>query len=360
MRIAIFLRHEFHKPILLPLAELLRERHEVLVGGGKWDLVDFNPHVFVAGESLRPFRFHYHLPFTLFVHTRHGLASKGVAVQSARFSHYTCVTSLAMERWYEKKGVRPRRGFWVTGYPQMDPLFAPDPPRMPRGVPESAKVVLYAPTYNHGLTSIRMLGERTIDLLAAGRDDVHVVVKPHPLIAKHHPDWLAWITRESARRDNVHLARDVDADLMPFLSRADLLVSDASSAMLEFLALDRPMVLITNPERAKETFFDPEGFEWAWRSMGAEVFDVADVPEAIRSNLDDPDLRRAERRNYRRILFGDLADGVCTRRVAERIDRLSHEVAGPWRMGASRRWGRLVRRFHRRQPLPAIPVAGAA
>jgi hypothetical protein len=343
MRVAVFLRHHFHDPILRPIAERLRQQHEVLVSSGKWDLVDFNPHVFVAAESLRAFRFHYYLPFTLFVHTRHGLASKGVALESARFSHYTCLTSFDMQAWYETRRVRPRRDFWVCGYPQMDAAIADPPGSTPLPIPPGRKVVLYAPTFQFGLTSVRMLGASALDRLKGGRDDVFVLIKPHPLIAAHHPDWLENVRAQAAARDDVYLARDVDSDLMPFLRAADVLVSDGSSALLEFLAFDRPIVLVTNPDREKETFYDPSGYEWQWRDMGEEVFDADSVAPAVARALADPASNGELRRHYRARLFGDLLDGRSNDRISRRIDRLQYEIAGPRRMALARSWARLAR-----------------
>ena len=45
------------------------------------------------------------------------------------------------------------------------------------------------------------------------------------------------------------LVKDAHADVVPACSPGDVLVSDASSIIFEFLALDRPIVLVTNPRR---------------------------------------------------------------------------------------------------------------
>jgi hypothetical protein len=363
MRVGFFLRHAFHRPILEPIATQVSLRHDVCVSGSKWRLVDFNPHVLVAAEALRSFRFHYYLPFTLFVHTRHGLASKGVAVQSASFSHYTCVTSPHMRDWYLDQGVKPRRGFWITGYPQMDGLFAPEAPELPFSVPTGRRVVLYAPSFQTHFTSIHMLGPDPIAALGGGRPDVFVVVKPHPLIAKHEPGWLARIQKAAAGRNDAYVAGDADRDVMPFLRAADALVTDVSSTMLEYLALDRPIVLITNPDHRRESFYDPKGFEWAWRDAGVEVDSGAAVAGAVAGALADPDLLRERRRHYRRCLFGDLADGRSVGRIVGRINRLRAEVAGDHRLATGARWSRLMRMVQRlgsTAPRDGEPLAGRA
>lgn len=340
-RVGVFLRHRFHRAILEPLARQLdREGCAVKVSSSKWDLVLFNPHVLVAAESLRSFRFHYYLPFTRFVHTRHGLASKGVAVESAAFSHYTCVTSLQMRAWYEAQGVRPRVDFWVTGYPQMDPLFRSEPIPLPVAIPSHRRVVLYAPTFQHGFTSIHMLGDQALRLLRGGREDTHVLIKPHPLIAKHHPRWLQRMRELAAGRADVTIVEDIDTDLIPLLKAADVLVTDVSSAMLEYLALDRPIILLTNPDHRSEPFYDPSGFEWTWRDAAEELFEARSLPAAIDRALRNPEARGETRRKYRKILYGDLTDGRSTERICRCIGSLRSSRASEIQMTLSRVLGR--------------------
>jgi CDP-glycerol glycerophosphotransferase (TagB/SpsB family) len=107
--------------------------------------------------------------------------------------------------------------------------------------------------------------------------------------------------RRSAQHDpHLHLIEDADRDVIPFLRAADLLVTDASSVQLEYLVLDRPMVLINNPRRFGRKEFDPAGFEWAWRDMGSEAESGEAACEAIAAALADPGGRAAQRAQYRK------------------------------------------------------------
>ena len=45
--------------------------------------------------------------------------------------------------------------------------------------------------------------------------------------------------------DNVYLAKVDDYSLLPFLKSADLMISDASSAIIEFAALNKPVIWCT-------------------------------------------------------------------------------------------------------------------
>jgi len=320
-RVALFLGQPFHYGILRPVFDALSYRHRVLLTPHVRELEDFDPDVIVVAESVSGFLRRY-LPQSLFVWVRHGLISKNTTCFAAREADFACLTSEASKQWYIARGGRPRRDFWITGYPQLDPLFRGDPLPVPLQLSVEKKTVLYAPTWTKGLSSAPMLGERVVDLIRGNRDDVSLVVKPHPVTALHHPEWLD-IWRELAASDpDVHLIDDPAANVIPYLQRADILVSDASSVIFQYLALDRPIVLLTNPGRREVTHFDPNGIEWQWRDVGAEVHDVDQLAAAVSAGLDDPTLGSDRRAHYRRELFGDYTDGRAAERIAERITEL--------------------------------------
>jgi hypothetical protein len=364
MRVGFFLRHRFHAAIMEPIYNLLRERcdcrlftpqpadvsrdpfgiqpiHEVIA-----DLVAFRPHVVLSGEDIHPLHLRLYLPQTLFVHTRHGLASKGFSYQSVQSTDYACVTSPYMRQWYLEAGVQPHRGFWEVGYPQMDSLFSAQPPALPPSLAASLsahkRVVLYAPTFQASLSSARLLGTRTVELLLGERRDVALIIKPHPLIGNLFPEWMRHWRNAASERPDVYLVEDTHSDVMPYLKAADVLVTDVSSVSLEFLALNRPMVLVTSPYLHEEPFVDRNGFEWRWRDMGHEIFDVAQLPAAVSTALDQPEVGSDRRQHYHHLLFGDLADGKASCRLADNIAALAPEAASEWRMSLGSKSGRLA------------------
>jgi CDP-glycerol glycerophosphotransferase (TagB/SpsB family) len=277
------------------------------------------------------------------VHTRHGLANKGIPARSFRAADYVCVTSEFVRDDFIAQGIRPRREYWVTGYIQMDNLFsAPRPPQIPEGL----KVVLYAPTWHHGLSSLPMLGDRAVELLHGQREDTFVVIKPHPLVQEGQDPllapWMQTLKQICRDRPNTHLIESRGEDVMPWLKAADVLVTDASSVQLEYLALDRPLVLLDNPERTGSLHFDPKGLEWEWRDMGDAISDINALPATIAHALDQPQARAAQRAVYRERLFGSLVDGRSGARLAERIDKLSPQVASEASLLAASPVGRAV------------------
>lgn len=343
MRVGVYYRHSFHQAIFTSTIAALERRHDVLATSDTGELTRFRPHVIVAAEDLTYLHLRAHLPFSRFVHTRHGLANKGIPARSFRAADYVCLTSEHVRDEFLAQGIRPRREYWIIGYVQMDNLFtAPRPERIPAG----KKVVLYAPTWHHGLSSLPMLGDRVVQLLHGGRGDTFVVIKPHPLVQEGKDPLLApWLkTLRSAchERDDTYLIENRGEDVMPWLKAADVLVTDASSVQLEYLALNRPLVLINNPERTDSPHFDPKGLEWKWRDMGEQVNDTTQLSATIAQALDHPAHRAAERALYRERLFGSHCDGRSGERLAEHIDQLASEVASEAQLLAVSPIGRAV------------------
>jgi len=322
MRIGFLPCNKFHGTILGPIHERLRHKHWCLYTENREALFDFQPHVVIMAEAifgeLRP-----RLPRTLFVHTRHGLASKMVSYQGANECDYLCVTSDFMRDWYQQGGAKPRGDFWVIGYVGLDPLFRGDTPPLPFQRNPGQKTVLYAPTFNRPFSSASMLGDRLVELIRGPRQDISIVIKPHPLVAEQSPEWMETWRGLVREHENVHLTADANEDVMPYLRAADALITDASSVQLYYLALDRPMILINNPERFNCEYFDPRGFEWSWRDMGKQIDNMEELPAAVSSALSDPRLNSDRRTHYRKLLFDDLTDGKAVARLCQNVDTLA-------------------------------------
>jgi hypothetical protein len=343
MRVGIYFRHGFHKAIFQSTISALGDRHQCLATSDTGELTRFLPHVIVAAEDLTHLRLRAQLPFSRFVYTRHGLANQGVPARSFRAADYVCVTSEVVRDEFAAQGILPRREYWITGFIPLDNLFSAPRPAL---IPPERKVVLYAPTWHYGLSSLPMLGSRAVELLHGGRSDTFVVIKPHPLVQEGQPPvlyrWMQTLRDACRGRPNTLLIEDRSADNLPWLNAADVLVTDASSLQLEFLALDRPLVLIDNAERHTSLHFDRKGLEWAWRDMGENISEAESLPIAIAAALDRPQQRGARRAIYRERLFANLVDGRSGERLAEHIDRLSSQVASEAQLWAVSSAGRTV------------------
>ncbi|MCG8360324.1 MAG: CDP-glycerol glycerophosphotransferase family protein [Kiloniellales bacterium] len=324
-RVALHINQAFHFGILAPVFEALRARHFVrITGAGDW-VERFRPQVVVVSDA-QAATLRKRMPAALFVTTRHGLIEKNHFVPAVGTCEYICVSSPAIrERTVELGGIAAER-LWVTGYAQMDPLFAPEPLPLPDKLPLDGKLVLYAPTYNPRLSSAAMLGDRLVSSIRGERRDVTIVIKPHPLTAARDRRQMALWHDLVRREPGLFLVSDSGADIMPYLKNADLLISDVSSVAYAYLAMDRPIILLSHPERARDPHYHPDGLEWQWRDLGEELSDVADLPDAVARALDAPGRHAEKRARYRTLLFGDLTDGKAAERIAARIDELDLSV----------------------------------
>jgi CDP-glycerol glycerophosphotransferase len=208
-----------------------------------------------------------------------------------------------------------------TGYPRDDVLAGAGRDERGRavrralGLPDGARVVLYAPTYRDHVVDRR--GRYRLDLHldlerlrgAAGPDTV-------VLVRRHHYHYMA--ERLPGTEDG--FVRDVSAypDGTELLLAADVLVTDYSSMMVDFANTGRPMLFFT---------YDLDGYRDEIRGFYLDF--VATVPgpllrttdevvEALR-DLDAVRTEHAERYAAFRETFCELDDGRAAARVVDRV-----------------------------------------
>ena len=158
----------------------------------------------------------------------------------------------------------------------------------------------------------------------------------------------AW--RSATRRnERTLLVEESHSSVYPYFPVSDILLTDASSVMFYFLALNRPIVLVNNPRRFRDRVcFDPSDLEWQWRDMGIEISNEKALPKALLQCLQHPEEKADRRSFYRERVFNGLIDGGAAERAADRIRSLlqpkpedTEWVQRAWSsIGASREHGR--------------------
>jgi len=321
-RVALYVHAKFHAPLLRPLFEAFRDGHWPAISADARDAAEFEPTVTVICDAPVQ-RLAAMMPKAATVNVRHTLAERNFAARHVRHADYVCVPGALMRDRLVAGGAIPESRVWVTGYAGNDPLFRGDRLPLPFKLPGGAKTVLYAPTHYPPFSSAAMLGGNAAALIAGDRDDVTVIIKPHPQTCELRPDWMAAWRRAAEADSRVRLAGDPLADVAPFLMAADALVSDASGVVFQYLALDRPIVLIANPAAAgDEARYDPDAIEWRWRDVGEEVTEVKKLAAAVDRALAEPDAGAERRAEYRRRLFDELTDGRAGERIVEKVAAL--------------------------------------
>jgi len=99
------------------------------------------------------------------------------------------------------------------------------------------KIVLYAPTFSPSLTSAPGAIDHIFNL--ACKLNIYLMVKFHDLM---NSETVETYKTKAKIFDNVEVVED--SNIIKYLSLADLMISDTSSAVYEFLLLDKPVVTI--------------------------------------------------------------------------------------------------------------------
>lgn len=134
----------------------------------------------------------------------------------------------------------PDKKFIDTGFAKLDPVFNNQQSNInltDLGLDPGKPTVLYAPTFFP--SSIEHFGADW----PASLVDYNLIVKPHffsltkSKYTAHRERFDKW-----AQFDNVWVTGVADYNLLPFMQLADVMLSDASSAIFEFAALNKPVV----------------------------------------------------------------------------------------------------------------------
>jgi hypothetical protein len=264
----------------------------------------------------------------------HGIGMKsdvynlGLMEMDVRFiegPHYT----KALQELY------PGRALLEVGYAKLDPLFGPTDQR-PRldlaalGLDTGKPTILYAPTFYP--SSIELMP----DEWPAQFGEFNLIVKPHfftwkkSRYQKQRRKLGLW-----ARARNVHVPEPHEFNLLPFMGTADLMISDASSALFEFAALDRPVIwcdflklrwsyrgpLRYRLRRRMDATIDQ------YRDICAHAASYGELKTRVCSQLGNPGEYGAKRQAYTRRLIGKT-DGKVSRRIADYL-RILRIVPSP-------------------------------
>jgi hypothetical protein len=231
---------------------------------------------------------------------------------------------------YERRlrALFPEANLLAVGYAKVDPFAYPGAER-PRldlaalGLDPAKRTLLYAPT--HMPSSF----PRMADEFPRHFADFNLLVKPHSLSffggkkASHRRLMELW-----SRAPNVHVAAYDEYDPLPYMTAADLLISDESSVLFEFAVLDRPIVwcdflwvhwtrrgpLAYRLKRRLDASIDP------YRAMAAHAPRYADLRRIVEEELAEPGRFREARRRCVAALIGP-ADGRASERIADHLLR---------------------------------------
>lgn len=134
----------------------------------------------------------------------------------------------------------PTARFIDTGYAKLDPIVNAEPLGLTLqqlGLDPNKTTLLYSPTFYP--SSLESFSKD----FAKDFSDYNLIIKPHYFsLTKAEYEGQRQLLQHWAEQPNVYLATVFDYNLLPFMQIADLMISDASSAIFEFAALGKPVV----------------------------------------------------------------------------------------------------------------------
>jgi CDP-glycerol glycerophosphotransferase (TagB/SpsB family) len=165
------------------------------------------------------------------------------------------------------------------------------------------------------------------DDLPAELRDWNILVKPHhfTMLLRRYRGQRKKLELWS-RAENVHVARLSDYSLLPFLASADLLVSEASSAIFEFAALDRPIVWC-DFLRLRLAYRGPLRFRFRrrmdptilpFRDIAAHTVRYEELRRVVDQEMAHPERFRERRKECVAELVG-VTDGKVSERIADHL-----------------------------------------
>jgi len=187
------------------------------------------------------------------------------------------------------------------------------------GLDDNKKTVLYAPAFFP--SSIENFSSQFPEDFS----EYNILLKPHffslssPKYKKQKEMLENW-----ALSPNVYFAKKEDVNLVPFMAIADVLISDASSALFEFAALDKPVVWC-DFYYLRWSYRGPFKFRFRGR-MDKDLYEYSDIAKhvgsyqdlksAVESQLDNPMEYSEIRKRYTLNLSG-VVDGKASQRIAD-------------------------------------------
>jgi CDP-glycerol glycerophosphotransferase (TagB/SpsB family) len=215
--------------------------------------------------------------------------------------------------------------FINTGFAKLDPVINKELKHVDLkdlGLDPKKKTLLYAPTFYP--SSIECLAKSFPDKLA----EFNIIIKPHyfSLTKKkylsHRKRFEAW-----NKLSNVFVTPLSDHSIIPYYSIADILISDASSTLFEFIALDKPAIWC---DFYKLRLFYRGLFSFRMKQrldedlqyfgiVASQVKSEKQLIKTIEQLAKDPTIKQTERLKYADKMVG-LIDGKCSQRIADYIE----------------------------------------
>ncbi len=260
--------------------------------------------------------------------TRTALINHGAGIKGAGHDASMCRVSVRFaEGPYQFQQLQkhcPQGTYVDVGFSKLDPMFnsgvkKPELDLAACGLDPTKPTLLYAPTFYP--SSIECMS----DHWPAEFANYNLLVKPH-FFTYTKSRYKAQRRKLEIWRSahNVFIADVSDYNLLPFMASADLLISDASTALFEFAALNKPVVWCEFL-KLRWSYRGPFRYRYT-RRMDQDILRYADIAvhaqryrdllSHVQSELAEPSQHQRQRQSYTRELMG-VTDGQVSQRIVD-------------------------------------------
>lgn len=260
------------------------------------------------------------------VHVGHGILSKGQYYTDTEIARreeqadLICVPGKYHKNIMEKIISKP---VIATGMAKLDKLFSGELTKVKvlekYGLPKDYRYILYAPTFNDELSSIPFIGDKIYEIVPD--DKTFLIIKLHGSTNSKYKKMFSEMPKSYP---NVIYVDDEEIDITPFLIISDIMISDVSSAMIEFTALDKPLILFNNPNWEKYKNYNPNDIEYNVRDMAIETSSIQEIKRAIKIYTIDKNIKSDLRQKYTDLLLENKDNG----KAAEKIINETFKIFG--------------------------------
>jgi CDP-glycerol glycerophosphotransferase (TagB/SpsB family) len=248
----------------------------------------------------------------------------------AKASYYSQSDSPANVRFVEGeyktsrlRQMYPNSKFINAGFSKLDPILSGEicgPDLESLNLDPSKKTIIYAPTFYPSSL------ERFPKNFPEEFQEFNIIVKPHyfSLSKKKYKSQRKLLEHWDKKYTNVYLAKVDDYSLVPFMAVSDLLISDTSSAIIEFSALDKP-VIWCNFLKLRWTYkgifsyrfkkrMDKDYQEYSKVAVRSDSYKM--LKDTVSKQILNPNVLSNQRLRYAKKMAGTL-DGKASKRIVD-------------------------------------------
>ena len=273
---------------------------------------DFNPDITIIADSVYP----WVQNCGKLIHIGHGILSKGqyyTDTEIAKREEHADIVCVPGE--YHASILRKiiSKPVIITGMAKLDALYNGTYQKeillRQMNLPLDCKYILFAPTFNDELSTIPFVMNRINDIITD--DKTILLIKLHGSTNQVYKNMYI----ELAKNDNRVIYIE-DLDLAPYITIADIMITDVSSAMFG-ASLDKPVVLFNNPNWYKYANFNPNDIEYTFRGIGFQTNSLFEIKNAINELIAGNDPHKGIRLStckqlINNINYADATDNICS------------------------------------------------